>query len=270
MPVHSGELIGRQSQLITANQPSVFGGDTGSNDTARGIAMVKDSSMGIKALFKIPMNDFHSRTMLNAIKIFQKNRDKNVAMAVEGKDGQFDAKIIELDDLKGNLTVRMNVSNSYPTSVNQRREIANSILQNPPVAQALGLLSPSGTEMLRDLFGTGDFKPPEYDARMHQTRETRQLLEGIAVPVNVMLDDHDAHIASIKDWYESNDGQYASQTNPDALQLVEQHLQQHLEAKAQITLAAGAPPLPGQPGGPGGPMGPSQPPQGGPAAPPQG
>ena len=256
MVIHSEALMGRISQFLTANQPTVFGGDTGDNSTARGIAMVKDSSMGVKALFKIPMNDFHARTMLNAIRVFQENRDQDVALAVEGSDGELDAKIIKLDDLRGNIKVKTDVSNSYPTTVNQRREIAIQMLGQPVVAQALGLLTPQGTEMLRDLLGTGDFCPPGYDARMHQAREIRQMFDGAAVPINPIMDDHAAHIAETKDWWESNEGQLAAEQNPMGVQLVLMHMQEHLNAMAMLNAAMAPPPTAGPPGEGGPPPGP--------------
>jgi hypothetical protein len=240
MVEHANQLMGQISQFLTANQPQVFGGSTGSNDTARGIAMVKDSSLGIKSIFKIPQNELHSRTMLNAIKLFKRYRDDDVALAVEQNDGQFDSQIISIQDLDGNIRVKMDVNAAYPTTVAQRREIAMNMMQNPQIAQALGLMTPEGIIMLRELLGTGDFNPPGFDARMHQMRETRQLLQGVAVPVNEMLDEHDQHIAQIKDWWESNEGQLAAQTNPDAIQLVLQHLQQHLIASGMISGALDA------------------------------
>jgi hypothetical protein len=274
MIAHGEAMRGEISQFLTANQPGIFGGSTGSNRTARGISIVKDAALGVKALLKIPMNDFHARTMQNAIKCFQKNRSGDTATLVEGRDGQLDQKIISLDELSGNILVRSEVNASYPMSVSQKRDLVTQIMNNPQMAQELGLMTPGGVVVLRDLLGITDFEPPDYNARTKQARETRLMLEGTAVPVDPIMDDHTAHISEIQDWWESNEGQEALITNQQGIQLVKQHMLDHLNAKNEQAVQAGntmmnqpgAAPAQGQDQGQG------QQQQGapGPAAPPQG
>lgn len=240
MVAHSEWLMGEVMQQLTFNEPSVFGGSTGSNDTARGIQLVKDAALGVKALFKTPLNEFHAQTMLNALNCFKKNRKDDVALAVTGSDGKLDARIISMDDLKGNLRVRTDLVNSYPMTLSQKREIVTSILNNPQLASALGLYTPSGISMVRDIMGTTDFEPPGEDARIRQMREIREMMQGVAVQVNPLMDDHDGHIKAASEWWESDEGQKAQVANPQGCALVQQHQTDHLNAKAQQQMAAQA------------------------------
>lgn len=250
MTRHSEELMGNISQFVTSNHPEVFGGDTGSNDTASGIKTIKDSAMGVKALYKIPMNEFYAKTMMNAIKCLQKNQKQDIVIAIQGADGEFDSKIIKLDQIKGNITVRTDVNASYPMSVSAQREMVAGMLANPSLEPLL--LSPKNADALKLLLGAKMLRFPNEEARQRQNRALRAMCDGVAVPVNPLLDDHDTAVMVNKEWWSSEDGQrIAMQGNQNAVELVMQNTIAHLTAKmAQQAPPPGAGPVPPPGAGP--------------------
>jgi hypothetical protein len=250
MVQHIRDLRGEVAQFVSGNVPSVWGGSTGGNDTASGISIVKDAALGRMGLFKGSINEFFAQTMLNAIGCFKKNRREDVAYAILGTGGELDSKMIRLEDLRGNLTARTEGSESYPISMNQKREMIAGLLSNPsPQLQAV-ISSPENSNQIKLFLGLNDLKVPGDSARKKQIREIDQLLQGMPVMVNPLLDDHNSELQAIKDWWSSDDGQKAMMENPQGVQFVQQHAEQHqqnLMMMQQVQQAQAQPAPEGQP-----------------------
>jgi hypothetical protein len=247
-------------EFLTGNSPVLFGGDTQGNDTASGIATVKDSAFGRLALFKRAQNEFYAQTMLNAIDCFRENRTDDVTMALLGAGNTLDTKLIKLADLRGNLYARTEADQSYPTSPTQRRSLILNLLQNPnPVIQQT-ITAPDNFDALKAALALHDLKLPGEDARMQQRRENELIAQGINPQVDVLLDQHDYHMGALQEWVASDEGQLACQ-DPNVKEMARQHMMQHITAKGQqamiaagqtnVGAAAGvAPPPPPQQGPP--------------------
>lgn len=249
MIVHSRDLRGEMAQFITGNVPPLFGGATGANDTASGIAMVKDSAYGRIALFKRQMNEFYAQTMLNAIECFRRNRQQDVTYSILGAGGALDSKFIKLEDLKGNLNVRTEASEAYPVSFNQQREqVAGMASGNNPAFQAI-LSSPANASQVKSFLGLKMLKIPGEDARIKKMREIQLMLTGVPVLVNALMDDLMVGLQTIKDWWASDDGQKAMIENPQGAQLVQNQaleITQILQQQAMAQAAAQQPQPPPQ------------------------
>lgn len=247
---HARELRGEISQLLSGNVPEVWGGDTGANDTAHGIAIIKDSAMGRMALLKRAINEFWAQTMLNAVECFRENRSENVEAAILGPSKEFEGKLINLDDLKGGIFVRTEATDAYPTSFTQKRTLLLSLVNsnNPEIAAILG--NPACWEPFRTFLGLDEsFKFPGEDSRAKQYREISAMLEGVEVPVDLIMDNHPVEAATGREWAATDEGQVAKITNPDGYARVVAHTMQHLEAEAQQQAAAAI--MTGQPAGTG-------------------
>jgi hypothetical protein len=264
LPPHTAQLK-QDAQFSTGNLPPLFGASTPGNETASGIAIVKDSAYGRLALFKRSMNEFYIDTMLNAIECFRTNRQENVEFSIIGPGGKLDSGVIRLDQLRGDMYARADANDAYPMSLTQQREMFAGLLQNQaPMIMGLMGYAPNFDNM-KLLMGMKDLRLPGEDPRRKQLREIRKMLQGQQVMVNGIMDDHAAEAQTIRDWYSSDEGQDAEESNPQGVQLVQQHMMQHLAAAAQVAAvtqemapgqtpagaqaAAGGPPAPPGAGG---------------------
>jgi hypothetical protein len=247
MTVHSRDLRGEVAQFITGNVPPLFGGGTGANDTASGIAMVKDSAYGRIALYKRQMNEFYAQTMLNAIECFRRNRKQDVTYSIIGAGGQLDSKFIKLEDLRGNLNVRTEANEAYPISFNQQREQVSGLASSQnPAFQAL-VSAPVNASQVKRFLGLGMLKIPGEDARIKKMREIQLMLTGVPVQINPVMDDLGIGLQTLKDWWASDDGQKATIENPNGAQLVLQQAEQITQILQQQMAAQAAAQAPAQP-----------------------
>lgn len=235
MVQHSESLRGPIPQMLTGNFPTIFGGDTGGNDTASGISMEKDSAYGRFALFKRAINEFYAETMLNAIDCFVENRTEDVQLAVFGKGGELDSKSIKLADLRGNLYARTEADDSYPVSPVQRRSLILSLIQSPNQQIQAALLAPDNFETLKTAIGMQDLKLAGEDARKKEFRTIQKIIEtGQQIPPDVLLDQHKVCEAACQEWWSSDEGQQIAESNPSAAELIRQHMLAHMQAEVQL------------------------------------
>lgn len=238
-------MRGNRSEKLTGNFAAAFGGDTGTNDTASGIAEVKDSAMGRMSYFKEILNELYAGTVLNLIRCFRKHRSADVRYAVEGPSGELDAAIIHIDQLKGNFYAITEAEDSYPVSPAQKRAVVLQVLNGQPTALQQALFAPENYDLVRWAVGE-DIKLPGEQARRKQMREIERMKRGEYVQVDAMLDQHDYEIGAMNEWGSSEDGQNAA---PEVRMLVAQHMTDHMKAQAVIAkLQQGlAPPMPVDP-----------------------
>jgi hypothetical protein len=114
--------------------------------------------------------------------------------------------------------------------------------------------------MIADLLGFTDLEIPGEDQRTKQAVEIIELIKGMPVVVDPLVDDHAVHIETIRHFCVGQRGLNLKKTNPQGYQLLEQHLQMHSQIMAQQQMQAQMQAQGQQP--PAKPNGPPQPPAG--------
>jgi hypothetical protein len=252
--------MGEVSQFCTGMFPALFGGGAVGTDTASGYAMQRDQALGRMGLPRRSIAATRARVAKQAVKCFAKHRPMlepggEVAYAVFGKSGAIESKVISLDRLKGQFSAYPEANDDFPATWTQRRNIAQTMLesQNQMVQQYISM--PSNFESMTKELGIKEvFILPEADARNNQLREIEAMVKGgVPAPVDLDLDAHQVHVQTILEWWESEAGQAARLENPDAVEMIRLHLQQHNEIlmmqqmqQAQAQAAAAGQPAEGQ------------------------
>ncbi len=235
-PGHSAQLRGPIAEFTTGMSPSLYGGDTGANDTATGISITQNAALGRVALVKRAMNEFYAATMLNAIECFKENRSEDVQMAVMGPSGELDTKIIHLEDLRGNCYARTDADESFPVSIMQKMATVKELIASPNPQVQAAVTMPDNFDVLKIMLGMQDLKLPGEDARRKQMREIRKMIEGQPVQVDALLDAHEVEMAACVEWASSDEGQQYAGT--PVMEAVRQHMMAHLQGKAARDMIA--------------------------------
>ncbi len=217
IPEYLRELRSEIGQFLVGAFPAIFGGDTGGNDTAAGIADQRDQGLGRIGLLWRTMVGFLADIDGMAVECFKENRPADVKIAVMGPAGTLDSKLIRLDELKGNIRAYPDVTEAYPVTFEKRRQAVEAASANPAFAALFA--RPSNAETFFKYSGMADeIEIPGASERESELRViSRAIQEGPAgmPPVDPMMDDAQVIAATIREWAASDAGQETRQTRPD-------------------------------------------------------
>ena len=250
------DLAGPVPQFLTGLFPAIFGGEMEHVKTATGYSIARDQAMGRLGLVWRRLKRFYGDLMLLGVDCFRKNRPEDVEIPILGAGGEFQAKWIRLADLKGNLQVRDEEDEQFPRLKSQQRAVLQQLMNSPDpmIQQLMGI--PANQELMKSIFGLTDIVVPGEESRIKQLREIDELLQGQpimcaaadsgdpagragealpvqllpSVPVDELLDDHEAEFAECKRWANSDAGQTARMHNPAGFANVRAHAAAHLAA----------------------------------------
>lgn len=125
-------LLNAIPQMLSGYFPALFGGDTGGNDTARGISIQRNQAMGRIGRAWRRMQVFLANTDAKAVRCFAKNRTEDVEVAKQSPSGNYDSDLIRLEDLQGNVTAYPEVDAQYPTLQSDIRALITSLYNEAP------------------------------------------------------------------------------------------------------------------------------------------
>lgn len=122
-------------------------------------------------------------------------------------------------------------ADSFPMSIPQKQGLFYQLLQlnNEFINQAL--FDPQNRRIIADLVGFTDLYIPGEEQQIKQASEIGDMLRGIPVPIDPIVDDSVIHIEGCRNFLASERGMELKKMNPPAFQLIEQHLQQHLQTQ---------------------------------------
>lgn len=214
--VYLEKLFGEFAQFLVGAFPALFGGDTGANDTARGIASQRDQALGRVGLTWRNMRAGYARIIRQAVQCAAEFRNSPMSGEVPGAGGVKQKININPDDLKGNIRCFPDSDENFPESWVAQRAVWTQLMQsaekNPVVAAIFQKVR--NLMIAKDKIGTPEIVIPGADAAAKQAGETMQLLETSAVP--------NPAIAKLKE----SAPQLPPEAPPEAAQLRDQVLQQ--------------------------------------------
>ena len=227
---HQEQLIGPIAQFLTGLFPAVFGGEMPHQKTATGYAMARDQALGRLGLVWRRLKSFYADLLLLGVDCFRKNRPEDVEIPILGEGGEFESQWIRLADLKGNLQAHPEADEQYPRLKSQQRAVIQQLMGNPdPVVQAI-LREPDNLEFIKSAIGLAEIVIPGEDSRNKQLREIQQLLAGVPVAIDDLLDNHAVELEVCKRWANGDAGQTARAENPMGFANVRAHAAAHLAA----------------------------------------
>ena len=181
MLLHQQDLIGPVAQFLTGLFPAIFGGNMEDVKTASGYALARDQAMGRLGLVWRRTKQFYADVLLLAVDCFRKNRPEDAEIPLLGPGGVFDARVIRLADLKGNICVHPEADETFPRLKSQQRGVLTQLFAvNDPVIQR-ALTEPANLGYIKNVLGLTEMVIPGEDSRNKQLREIQQLLSSAPI-----------------------------------------------------------------------------------------
>lgn len=275
-------LINEQAQFVTGVLPAVMGQGDADLKTAAGFAMARDQALGRIGTPYRALKDFFVAIYDRAVIAFIKHRNSDTLAATGDM-----AKLIRLEDLRGEFRVAPESDDGYPVIPSDVRDVVMGYANNPDMKPAF--FDPDNYGVTKQALGPLGFKFPGEKAYDQQRREIEKLLRSkpqpvldpmgqpaldmtgqpivkSSIPIDPVFDDSPAHFTAVQKWLESEEADEAKLINPLGFKNVWLHgIEHHTAIQA---MQAGIPP----PGAPMPPMPPPEmggpPPMAGPGGPP--
>jgi hypothetical protein len=177
-------LFGDCLQFLLGIYPALFGGNTGSNDTASGIASQRDQALGRIGLTWRNMKAGYSQIIRQAVQAAAQYRKEKIAGNVPGKDGKTMQIAIDPQDLKGDVRCFPDTDENFPESWVAKRAVWQQIIEmaakNPVLATILN--TPRNLRMAKDKVGVPELVIPGSDSSEKQLGEIMLLLQSPPAP----------------------------------------------------------------------------------------
>lgn len=174
------QYIGPLSELLTGAYPALSGGDTGSNDTAHGIAIQRDQALGRLGPTWHSITNAEAVAMKQAVRWGAKCRDKSINERIPGGE----TISLEVNNLRANILCFAESDENFPEGYTQKQ---NRLMQfmsesgkNPMLQEVL--YNPSNLEFLQSMVALNDLYIPQVASYDKQNGEIEMLLKGQPVP----------------------------------------------------------------------------------------
>jgi hypothetical protein len=239
------EMMGDLGQFLTGAFPALFGGNTGSNDTARGIATQRDQAMGRMGIVWRPIKKFWAKIIEQAIRLGAKMRQAegggDLSIAIPDEHGNVETTAVRIEELQGEIFCYPESDENFPESYTAKRANLMAILGSPmaasPMVQAMAA-QPDNLQVIHDAIGIEELEIPGTDSRLKALTTIKILLESSPVPTPVPIPGPDGQPMMVpgppgpslqpdpdtddlmiegqeyKRWINSPEGQGAKQQNP--------------------------------------------------------
>lgn len=173
------------AQFLSGAFPALFGGNTGSNDTAQGIMIQRDQALGGLGITWRPLKELFAQITLQAVQVAANCRERNIATNIPPvKGGQSETITIDLTDLAGNITCYPETDEGFPESWTSQRATYMNLAMNAEKNPAMGalLFHPDNLAYAKRVIGLEDLVIPQADSRNKQLKEIDELLKGTPLP----------------------------------------------------------------------------------------
>ena len=179
------ELENEVAQLMTGAFPALFGGNTGTNDTAQGISIQRDQALGRLGLVWRSIKTAYARAIENIVRISAEYRQGAMSTAVPGRmGGDAQSLNIDFDALNiGIFKVYTDSDENFPESWTQKKNTFMMLLmaaeKNPMSFAASLLKDPNNMAFGKYMLGIPELEIPQEASRNKQLREIGKLLKAV-------------------------------------------------------------------------------------------
>lgn len=138
-------------------------------------------------------------------------------------------------DLHGKIgSVEPETNAGFPISFAQKRDILIKMFEMQDENVQSVIAHPENAGVIAKYIGFPELYIPGDDARNKQLNEIEELLQGIQVPVDPDLDDHEPEFAAGMAWLNSEYGIDAKLTNIEGYTLAREHIRMHKQVLAAL------------------------------------
>jgi hypothetical protein len=182
--VYVQNLFGEFAQFLCGAFPALFGGNTGANDTASGIASQRDQALGRIGLTWRSIKAGYARIIRQAVSAAATFRNSTMSGELKGAGGKKETLNIDPDDLKGNVRCYPDTDENFPESWVAQRAVWQGLMAaaaTNPILQAI-LSVPQNLVTAKDKIGLPEVIVPAAAAGSKQAAEIMILMQSEPVP----------------------------------------------------------------------------------------
>jgi hypothetical protein len=132
-------------------------------------------------------------------------------------------------DMTGHVGEVEPESGSFPVTLMQKQALFFKLLELNNEFINAALFDPENRRLIADLVAMSDLEIPGENQRVKQCVEIADIIKGLPVNVDPLVDDGPIHEDVLKNFLVGARGLDLKKTNPQAYAMVEQHLQQHMQ-----------------------------------------
>lgn len=217
--VYLEKLFGEFAQFLVGAFPALFGGNTGSNDTASGIASQRDQALGRVGLTWRSIKSAYASIMKQAVMCAAEFRNSPMSGEVPGAGGVREKLTIDPDDLKGNIRCFADTEEGFPESWVAQRAVWTNIAaqaeKNPVFAAIFSKVR--NLMVAKDKIGLPELVIPGADAAAKQAGEILQLLADGSPVANPAIEQARKTAPPIPDTFTPEQKQQAQQQIEQAI-----------------------------------------------------
>lgn len=183
-------LQGPFAQFLTGAFPALFGGDTGKNDTAKGIAIQRDQAMGRMGIPWAALQELFASAYRQAVKFAVKNNEGGeFTYTTTDRGGNQIGETLKVSDLAvGHYTCVPDTDSTFPETTSAKRVMIQTLLtaaeRNPVIADVMS--QPKNMELAHEIIGLPELDVPSASADVKQTIEIGLLLRESPIPPGPM------------------------------------------------------------------------------------
>ncbi len=179
-------LVGPISQFLSGYFPALFGGDTGGNDTAAGIAAQRNQALGRLGRAWRRLQIFCANVDGKAVKCFANYRQQDVQIPKSTNSGSFDADFISIKDMQGEIVAYPEVDAQYPTLQSDVRSMLLQWFEGAnPLFMAVAQ-QPENMEYIFDELGATNLQVPGQQQRKKTYGDIEKMLQEQAQEIPPM------------------------------------------------------------------------------------
>lgn len=241
----------QMGQFVTGAFPSIYGGiQDAKTRTAAEYNMSRQMALQRLSICWTFLTEWVSRLLERAVHLYVENMvtDDKYTVPDPTTESNYATILIKRAELTGKVgDVESEGSESFPMSAPQKQQLLTHLMEmnNPFLNTAL--FDPNNRTVMADMLSMPEFEIPGEDQRLKQTREIHQMLQSHQlVQPEPLIDDNDIHISVTRHFLVSLEGYDLQKTDPQAYQIISQHLQLHTQLQAQLTMAQAGNSPPGQ------------------------
>lgn len=235
-----GELwtqMDKDAQFTTGSFPSLYGGPgegrtrtLGEYQESRAQALQRLSIAW--ALFVVDW----ARLMEKCVHLFVENMidDERFVIPDSTNKENYINVWIRKAELTGHVgEVEPEGADSFPMNTPQKQTFFFKLLElnNPFISSAL--FATPNRRVVADLVSFPELEIPGEDQVIKQASEISDIIKGVPVQVDPLVDDNQIHIEILRGFLAGEKGMDLRRINPQAYMMIQQHLQQHLQAEEQ-------------------------------------
>jgi hypothetical protein len=234
--------LDQDSQFSVGSYPAIYGGP--SEGSSRTLGEYQQSRQYALQRLQIVWNLFQifwAKLMEKCVHLYVENMidDERFSTPDPENKNNYVNVWIRKAEMTGHVgEVEPEPSEQFPMSLPQKQAMFFKFLElNSQVITGI-LMDPANQRMVADLTGFLDLTIPTEDQRIKQNVEIDEILNGQQIQPEALVDDHQVHMQTLKEFLVSSKGIDLQRTNPQGYQALTQHLSAHQQIITQIQQAA--------------------------------